>query len=268
MKRNTIAIFGILFLTSAAAHADQRNSMMRGGFGFLYGDNNSFSNPGQFSVSHGIAAELEYTRTTQSQSQGVSPSIVFGNGAFGLGVGATRSGATLSSSAASTDEVNVGVGFSPIKERLTFGLGYSRVLGSGYGNTAVVDGTLTLSGPQHMGPSLGLGVGSTVEGAPSARSATLAAGYSFKSNTTLEGRIELHNLSATRDFTAAFDTTFGGQSVYVGLGYRWLNLTSQHQGAARLGFLLGRYIDMSVLASSVLASGSDVVYGVTLRATF
>lgn len=268
MKKITLTVLTALFLVPATTQAYQQNTMLRGGFGFLFGDNNSFLNPGQFAVSHGLAAEISYTRTSVSETQGVAPSIVYGNGNFGLGVAASRTATSSLTSGNSTDVVDAGLGVSLIKERLTFGVEYARNISGTQSNGGVVDTTMTLSGPQHMGPALGIGFGTTVNGFPQTQTANLALGYRFKTNTTFEVGAIFNDISNTNNVTGTIDATFGGQVVYLGLGYRYFNVSHQNGGAARLGFILGRYIDLSALATSIIASGADVLYGVTLRATF
>lgn len=269
MKRTLSLLATALLLVSVPAlGADKSTKIIRGGLGFLYPDHNSFTNPGQFPLSYGMAFEAGYTRVNASTTQALTPSLVYGNGKVGLGAFYQRAGAGLTG-AGSTNAVGAGFGVALLKNKLTFGAGYSTSLSTGRTDDGTVQLTANLNGPQRQGPSLGLGVTSTINSTIGQRqTATLGVGYSFRSNNSLEGGVKFNRLSTLGDYSPFLAGTLGTQFLYVGANYLYGVLAKTHTVSARVGFIFGRYVDVSALATRVMTTGGATSYGASLRASF
>lgn len=267
MKQTRILLLILVAAFSLSAHADKSTKIIRGGQGFLFPDNNSFTNPGQFPLSYGMAFETGYTKVNGTSDQQLTPSFVYGNGQLGLGAFYARSGTDLGSNA--TSAIGAGAGVSFLKNKLTFGASYTRSLETIRTDDGTLGFTANLNGPQRMGPSLGVGFGTTLGSTTTnTQTGNVAVGYSFRSNQSIEGGLKFNNLSDTSDFDPFFAGTFGSQYVYFGTSYTYLKATTEHQVGGRLGFILGRYIDVSAMATYVLKTGGAASYGATVRASF
>jgi hypothetical protein len=268
MKRSLSFAFAVAFCFASSAYADKSTKIIRGGLGFLYPDHNSFSNPGQFPLSYGMAVEAGYGRTNGSSSQTLTPSFVYGNGKVGVGGFYSRGGTDLLGSSASSS-VGFGLGVSFLKDKLTLGAKYDTSLESTRTNDGNLAVTVNLNGPQRKGPSLGLGVGTTISADGGDRqNATASLGYSFRSNNSIEAGLTFNDIRDTADFSPFFAGTFGSQYLYLGGSYTYAKAAEDHMVAARLGVILGRYLDLSAQASYVLETGGAATYGATVRASF
>lgn len=267
MMKASLLVLALVVGAATPAYADKSTKILRGGLGFLFPDHNSFSNPGQFPLSYGMAIETGYTRANGSSDQALTPSFVYGNGKVGLGAFYSRSGTDLGT--ASTSSVGVGLGTSFIKDKFTFGASYARALETVRVNDGFVQVTANLNGPQRKGPSLGVGVGTTLKQVGGDRqNGNIGLGYSFRSNENFEAGLKFNDLRDTSNFSPYAAGTFGSQYVYMGGSYTYEKTDEDHVVAARLGFIIGRYIDLSALASYVLETGGAATYGATLRASF
>ncbi len=267
MKKSSFLVVVLAAAFATSAFADKSTKIMRGGLGFLFPDHNSFSNPGQFPLSYGMAIETGYTRVNGSSAQALTPSFVYGNGQVGLGAFYSRSGADLGST--SSNSVGAGLGVSFLKDKFTMGVGYTRVLDSTRTSDGSLQVTANLNGPQRKGPSVGIGVGTSMNAAGGDRqNASASLGYSFRSNDNIEAGVLFNDLRSTSDFDPYFAGTIGSQYMYLGGTYRYLKASEDHQVGARLGFILGRYIDFSASANYVLETGGATSYGGTVRASF
>jgi hypothetical protein len=267
MKKASLLVLALAAVLTTSAHADKSTKIIRGGLGFLFPDNNSFSNPGQFPLSYGMAFETGYSRVNGSSAQALTPSFVYGNGQLGVGAFYSRSGMDLGSSA--SNAVGAGLGVSFLKDKLTMGVSYSRSLEAVRINDGTLSVTANLNGPQRTGPSVGVGFGTTINATgTNTRTGTLGLGYSFHSNQSIEAGLTLNDLQNTADYSPYFAGTYGSQYMYLGASYTYVKTSADHVAAGRLGFILGRYIDISALASYVLETGGASTYGATLRASF
>lgn len=267
MKKSTVlVVFAAVFASSA--FADKSTKIIRGGLGFLFPDHNSFANPGQFPLSYGMAVEAGYSRTNGSSQQSLTPSIVYGNGQVGVGAFFARSGTSLTDES-STNSIGAGLGASFLKDKFSVGASYTRDLSDTRTSDGTVNVTANLNGPQRKGPSVGVGVGTTLNATGGDyQTANASVGYSFRSNDNIEAGVVFNNLRNTSDFDPVFAGTFGSQYMYMGVSYRYKKLAEDHVVGARLGFILGRYLDLSASASYVLETGGEANYGATLRASF
>lgn len=262
MSPRTRVVIGLALVASFSAFGKATN-IQRGGLGVLFPDHNSFANPGQFSVTHGIAVEGLYVRTNQSGGlQSVTPSVVFGNGRLGLGAFVNRIGTSFASSS-SFDFAGVGAGFSLLKQRLTIGASYSTSL-DGLAGSGKLKGSITLQSPTRQGPSLG----AVIESTGSSKAGTIGVGYSFHSNKAMEANVRFNSFSDLSDFVASGFVNLASQALYLGAGYQYTNLGIHHAALARLGVVLGGNIDVSLYGGYAFASGSPVTYGGSFRASF
>jgi hypothetical protein len=267
MKKAASLFFVLALGFALPAHADRSTKIIRGGQGFLFPDHNSFENPGQFPLAYGMAFEAGYTKANGAATQSLTPSFVYGGGGFGIGAFYARSGNDIGSSAASSAGAGLGVSF--LKDRLTVGASYNRSLESVRSSDGNLGVQINLNAPQRKGPSVGIGVESTLNATlGDTQSARGAVGYSFRTNDNIEAGIKFNNLRNTSDFSPYFAGTLGSQYVYAGAAYTYHKTLEDHEVEGRLGFILGRYIDLSALASYVLESGGATTYGATLRASF
>ena len=268
--KKSLALFVIFFLLFPVtqAHSRGRTMIQRGGLGFLFPDHNSFSNPGQFAISHGAAFESIYSTDEQGDVQNLAPSFVMGKGRWGLGAFASRTG-KVDDPARSLDSVGGALGISFLKERLTLGASYTRSIDVGQTSDGTASITTTLNGPKRMGPSVGIGLSSSVNRAErDIRSATLGFGYSFKTNINLELNYTAVDLDNTANYVGAFYLNWGAKWMYVGVGDRYYNSLKVHEASGRLGFILGHYIDLSVFGNYKLETDGETSYGASLRASF
>lgn len=267
MLRKSLIAFAALALFVTTAHARSGANIQRGGLGFLFPDHNSFANPGQFSTAHGSALQFAYTKDSATGgAQSISPSFVYGNGTFGLGLAGLRGGTSLTESGQYADIITGGLGFSTMKERMTLGASFSKVLTDGMStNDGTIAATLTLQGARRMGAVFGLGYQRTL--GLDSHSGTFGFGYGFQTGNSLEANIQFNNLDDVNDFTASGFFNLGRQWFYLGAGYSFAKTTEVHSGAARVGFMMGK-VDVSGTIQAPFTSGGSMVYGGTLRASF
>src|SRR3989338_8357953 len=106
---SNLARAGMALLLSTVCFA-KSGSIARGGLGFLYSDNNSFSNPGNFGESSGFAVDAKYTTANSGASVGATASAVYGTGSLGIGAYDIRSGSNLTNTGAFSDVAGGGIG--------------------------------------------------------------------------------------------------------------------------------------------------------------
>lgn len=260
-------MIGLALCVSLSAFGKATN-IQRGGLGILFPDHNSFANPGQFAVTYGLAIQGFYTRTDQTPtSQSVAPSLVFGNGRFGFGVYGARSGNDLGSSASSTDVVGGGLGISMLKKRITLGASFDKVLESGV-DGGIAKASLTFQSPSRKGPSIGAVFAAPVNMTGVKNEVTVGFGHSFKSNTTMEANVKFSDLEDFKNFVAGGYVNLASRVLYLGAGYQFRNVGTQHAALGRLGVMLGSRVDLSVYGEKAFVTGSALTYGGSLRASF
>lgn len=267
MKRFAVFLGIALLALPSVSEAARKTNIRRGGFGFLFADHNKLNNPGQISIAHGAAVEANYVRQNGLDVEAITPSFVYGNGRFGFGLGATRAGNDLTDGSSASDVAAVAMGIAMLKSRLTFGASYARYLSGGATNDGVLLGSLTINAPKRRGPVFGVGY-TTVLGGGGLQGLIAGLGYSFNTNSAMELNFELNDLSNTDNWSGSFDLTLGNNWFYFGTEVLHSNLSGNQTAAARLGFIIGRYIDLSFQASQVLMSGGSASYGATLRTSF
>ncbi len=264
MMRSRTLFIGLAILSlGTPSFARGGGNIMRGGLGFLFPDHNSFANPGQFAESRGMAIQAAYTKMDSPTLHSVAPSFVYGNGAMGLGVYGARTGTTLGTGA---DQIGAGLGFSLLKGRMTFGLGYDKQLGVGTGN-GDISAQLNFNPANRRGAAFGVGyrrtLGSTVQ------SLSAGLGYSFMSNKNLEVDIAFPSVSSFSNFNLGAYFTTMAKFFYLGGGYLMSKQgTTVHGAAGRLGFVLGSSFDFSGTIGKYFGAGNPTTWGGTLRASF
>ncbi len=265
LRTKSLSVFLVLLGIGINANAAS-STINRGGLGFLFPDNNSFSNPGQFADSRGFAVEGVYGRTTATTpTQSLTPSMVFGNGSFGMGAYGSRSGTELLTTAGVTDTIGAGLGISLFKGRATFGAKYDKVLGSA--NNGTVSGTFTLNPAGAKGMAIGVGYTRDITAGTNAVSAGL--GYSFMGNNNIEVDISFPSISALGTFNLGAYFTMMKSMIYLSGGYLMQNSgTMIHGATGRLGFLLGQQVDFSATGTYFFVTGSTISYGGSFRVAF
>jgi len=273
MNKAWLLLLTLAFAPLAANAADM--GMMRGGFGFLYPDNNgvssdgsgdNFTNSSMLASSMGTAIQAEYLNEG-SGLKSVAPSLVYGNGKFGLGVFGARGGSDLTTSGQYTDEVGVGLGVGLIKDHLNFGVGYSRVISGNQTNSGDVQADLTLMGGKDKGASVGVGVNTTLgqKVGSNVMGGTAGVGYSFKKGTSVEANIHFNDVNNTSDYDLDAFFNLSSQMVYFSAGAGYMALPKWTDAEARLGFVLGKNFDLSGMVRKIFATGTDLQYGASLR---
>jgi hypothetical protein len=258
-----LLVLSSLGLGMNAHAAGGGGSIQRGGLGFLFPDNNSFVNPGQFVNGHATAVEALYSRQNVSgTSQDATPSIVYGNGTFGLGVYGSRDAVTLLGTP-TTDTIGAGLGFGLMKGRAVVGLRYDKVL-SGT-NNGVASGMLTLNPAGHKGIAIGVGYNRNLSTSVSAITAGL--GYSFMHNNSLEVNVTFPDINTLSNWTLGAYLTTMKMPFYLGAGYLMVrnSITTQSGVSARMGFMLGSAMDLSLTTTYFFVTGSPVTYGASFR---
>ncbi len=266
LRNKSLLAFLVVFGFAMNSFAEQRGAnIRRGGFGFLFPDHNNFSNSGQFSTARAIGVEGIYTRDTSTPSnQSLGTSLVYGNGKIGLGAFVSRAGTSLTSGG--IDVGGAGLGVNLLKGRLTVGASYAKPL-SGVTDNGQVSGNLTLNPPNQKGVSLGV---SFARGLTSnVNSVGGALGYSFSPMAQLEVDFQLPDLTSTSNFNLQAYLNLNRGMVYFSGGYTLVKTASSLSGVAgRVGFVLGRSIDLSAIATYTIATGSPITYGGSFRASF
>lgn len=268
MNRSYRLFFSLMLFVPVLGFAKDSN-LERGGLGFLFPDHNSFANPGQFAVSHGIAVQGAYgTDTKVANPQTGNFNAVFGNGTFGMGAGVNRTAPNVLKSQNASDFVLAGAGVALLKERLTLGGSYSRMVSAGADGSALVQGTLTLNSPGRKGPSIGVGYSQLVNSAFTYKAVTAGIGYQFHSQASVEGNVYFNDTSDWSNYDAGLFFTTGAGMMYAGGGYLYHAVAKQHEVSGRIGFVFGQRFDVSATIGHTFASGNPINYGATARIAF
>lgn len=266
MTRFWVILSVAALMLPAVSNAKSSTNIMRGGYGFLFPDNNLFDNPGQFAISRGIAVEASYLTNETNSAVLATPSVVFGTGSYGLGARVQRIGSRLSSG---TDFAQVGMGASFGKERVTLGAAFTRQVNGTRLNDGVLAATLTLNAPNRMGPSIGVGFETTIkQTGQDVRQGRFGLGYAFKGALMIEGFFRFQNLDSTSMWDLNGAVTYGSRFLYLGGLYTYDETTGKGIVAGRLGFILGHNVDLSAQVEKRLTDNSVWIYGGTLRASF
>ncbi len=266
MKISGIARVVILAVIPCVCFAKSSGTIERGGLGFLFSDHNSFSNPGHFAATRGFALDAGYDTATSADglTMGASTSMVYGSGNFGFGAFGNRSGSSLTTTGSFNDFAGAGLGFAAVKGKVLVGLGYRREVSTEQSDDGRVDATMTVMSAKGM--SIGFGATSQINAnADEKRTATVAVGFPMSNGFSVEIDGTVNDLSATTNSTASLYATRSGQKAFISIGYLWHNSVWKHGAAARLGFVLGKSVDISAYASHVFISGNNPAYGGSIR---
>ena len=185
-----------------------------------------------------------------------------------FGISADRAAASsLTDFATSQDTLSAAMGFALAKERLTLGVGYSRVTSANPPNNGTVTGSLTWNPMADKGFGIGLGVsdGLSSAGGTASQAATVSAGY-FSTRTTRSKFLSgIMTVVLTNDKTAGVAVTMGGQFVYLGLLGQYNTRAADYEAAVRLGFVLGNSFDLSLFGDKTFVTGAALTYGASAR---
>jgi hypothetical protein len=269
--KHLLLIAGVMGLVSSWAMAKGSSNLMRGGYGFLFPDANSFINGGQMAQTTGTAVEGYYERNDQVDLQSASPSVVWGSGRVGLGAFASRTGTTLTGdSARLADSVGAGLGVSLAQGKITVGGTLERSIDGGQVNDGVVTAALNYNGSKGRGFHLGGGFSTTLNSlsGTETRTATLATGWGFDGLASFEINYQLKDLDQTsNNYLASGYLNFGGSNYYCSTGYSYDRPSSTSTLTGRVGFIMGS-VDFSFHGRKAMTDGNDPFYGATLRTTF
>lgn len=254
----------VLFLSTVCL-AKGPGSLDRGGMGFLYADNNSFSNSSLFGARSGFAVDAHYDSANSNSLRGATASAVYGNGMVGIGAFDNRSGSDLTSSGSFNDVAGVGAGLNIARGKALVGAGFQKTVNGTAYDTGNVNAAISMRGEKGLGFGLGASQQMGSITGTNIRTATAAIGFGASNGFMVEADVVVKDLTRTSDLTGAAYLTRSGQSAYLSLGYLWHNLISLHGAAARVGFILGKSIDMSLYATHVFTTGASPAYGASLR---
>jgi hypothetical protein len=294
MKKIVLLSVGGLLMLTTTAHAESNHTMMRrGGLGFIYTDFNSFNNVGEFALDRGVAVQVEGTSTlnaasstssTQPSTPGgtvstttsgnvitAEPSLVMSNGKVGFGIKDDRSGSNLTTSGNYTDVLEAGLGAALIKDRVTLGVDYSKTISGTSPDNGVIGADLTIQGANHAGAAIAFGASQELS-AVTGTNLTVAKGgigYGFKSHSSIEADVTFNNvMNNSKDYTLSAFFNTEAKVIYFSGGAQWQALSEVTSALGRLGFVLGKYVDFSVVGSFPFASGSNPTLGGTFRVAF
>lgn len=260
-----------LGLYASVANAKGNANFTRGGYGFLFPDANSFINGGQMAQTTGAAVEADYSRSNQTETQTLSPSIVWGSGRFGLGAYVSRSATSLfKENATHSDSAGAGMGFSMASGQVTVGGTISRSIDTNQVNDGVVNLALNYNGAKGTGFHAGAGFATTLNSTSGTetKTAVLAMGWAFNGMASFEVDYTLKDLdNSGNNYLADGYLNFHGSSYYLATGYSYDKPSEQSSVVGRMGLVMGS-MDMSVHASKVLVTGQDPNFGASLRVAF
>lgn len=240
-----------------------------GGVGFLFPDTNEFVNPAQMALVKGGTAQAYYTHDDQTNTQSLTPSVVLGNGKWGGGAFARRSGNNFSDSEA-TDRVGVALGMGFAADRVTLGAVYDREVSRGQIDDGTAGVSMNFNGRGRLGFSVGAKATTTVNALSTRRTATMGAGYAFSARTNAELYYTMNNLDDSSDTAWGGALSTGVKNIYLSGGYSVLkNTTVGNAGSlsARAGMQFNA-VDFSAHAEKVMKAGYSWTYGGTLRLSF
>lgn len=257
----------LTLLVCSVGFAKGSGSIERGGFGFLFSDNNNFANPGLFGGSKAFAFDAKYDTASGGSVKGITTSAVYGSGLIGIGAYGNRTGTNLSASGAYDDIAGVGMGFGIAKGKVLVGAGYRREVSTQQSNDGRVDATMTMKSGD-KGFALGLGATTELNSVnDEVKTATVAVGYAFSNGIGFEIDGVANDMANTKNLLGAAYISKSAQSAFMSVGYLWNNVSSRHGAAARIGFILGKSFDISAYATHTFYTGSSPSYGGSLRFT-
>lgn len=264
MTSNILRVFLGLSLCGLCV-AKSSGPIQRGGIGFLYSDNNNFTNPGLFGGARAFSMDAKFDTVSTGTAKSVSTSVVYGTGAVGIGAFGQRAGSNLTTSGGYTDTAGVGLGLAVAKGKALFGAGYRRGVSTGQTNDGRVEATLTTKSGD-KGFAFGMGVTTELNSAgDETKTGTVALGYGFGGGIGFEVNGVLNDFANNKNMTGAAYITKSAQTAFMSVGYVWNNVSSKHGVAARLGFVFGKSVDVSIYGSHTFVSDENPSYGGSLR---
>lgn len=256
-----------------SAPAFARSDILRGGFGLLFPDANSFINPGEAALGRGLSLETGLETTTDSNNNRIlnaGPSAVYGGSIFSLGGYYQRAGDNiLGSPEGYTERVGAALGLALLYKRLTIGATYSRETFQGnaganlaatatarFGHERVKGVKLAVSANQDLGIDL------------ATTGFSVAVGYDLNYKDGFELNISFNDFYNPVDWSVGGYLVLTGESKwYTASGLRYDLFNANLEVMERVGYMLSRSTDCSLYTHLPLATGSFRL-GATLRQAF
>lgn len=268
MKKHFLALMAVVLFSCPLFAKGSGGKGFMGGLGYLFIDPNSFNNPGQVPLVGGAHLEIAYEKIDGSQYQSLTPSFVWGNGKFGIGVFATRMGTDLGQSQMANDYVGGEIGVAMASERLTVGLKSYRSISVGQMNDGYADVALNWNGMKRVGFSLGVNAGTTLNNAvKEVKHGGASLGWGFNALYSLEAHYEMRDFDDSNDYVLSVFANAGAKNYYASAGANHYALLKVNELEARLGLNFG-WFDLSFMGSKVLDANYAYTYGGTLRVNF
>jgi hypothetical protein len=230
---------------------------------------NSFVNPGQMALTRGGALEAYYTREDKTKTQTVTPSLVMGNGKWGGGVWAERTG-LLDNADSRTDRAGAALGMGFAADRMTVGVGYDRKISAGQTNDGTFGMSLNFNSRGRLGFVAGVKATTLINALVRTRTAIFGIGYGFSQLVNAEVFYSMDDLDDTSKTSWGGALSFGTRGVYASGGYTNVKnalLSNVGVAAGRVGVVLGS-VDLSAHAEKIMNSAYPWTYGGAFRVMF
>lgn len=267
----TLSAFVCLILTSANCFANYHPNIIRAGQGLIFADANSFINPGENSLNHGLSLETvtEYRKTPTGTNYLFGPSANLATWGFNIGGFYQRTGA-MPTDKDNSENFGATFGTRFLYRRLTTGIVYSRNKSTASGETiGNLYGTMTA----HFGkihPYQGWLLSGSVNQQVGIRFATTAytvgVGYGKNRFAGYEFNASLHDIYNPSDWSLAGYWTDRTKSHYWSTGISYSNIRSV-KFLARGGWMYGHF-DTSLYCNFPVSSADTMQLGISIRQVF
>jgi hypothetical protein len=265
MKKLLVCTLALLCMGAKA----QDMMVEHGGLGYLYTDFNNFQNPAHLGLEKGTAVEGEYS-VAPGGTNDATASFATSNGKVGFEAFGNSTGADVTNFSSSTETAGGEFGFA-LGKSSAIGVSYQNIVSAGATNSGTVGASLDILGSKGMAGGFGMAVGATStinDTIKNTQTATLAVGYGFKPNNSIEADVTFNDWSNWNDYNLSGALTLGSQVVYFSALYTFSALESTNTVAGRLGFNLGKHFDISGTIGYVINVSSTPTYGGTFRISF
>lgn len=240
-------------------------AIVRGGFGMLFADTNSFQTPGELAPNHGFDVQIAAQR--QGTDLAVGPSAAFSTGKFGVGGFYNRVGTDLLTAGSYNETMGGAFGLATLFGRLNLGMGYNR-LQTASTSTADLYGSATANfgKDRFTGLMLGLSANQDLGYALATTSASFGIGYAYNRNKGFETNFSLNDFYNPSDWIVGFHGQWSNAKYYAAPGFRYHAYQSFLELMARAGVIKRKW-DLSVFAIFPTSVNSPQ-YGLSLRKIF
>lgn len=267
----TLPPFVCLFLVSTQSFANYHPNIIRAGQGLIFADANSFLNPGENALNHGLSLETlsEYRRTPTGTNYLFGPSANLATWGFNIGGYYQRAGAKPTDK---DDSESYGATFGTqfLYRRLTTGVVYSRTKTTSTGETlGNLYGTMTAHfGKIHpyQGWLLSAAVNQQLGVQLATTAYTVGVGYGKNRFAGYEFNMSLHDIYNASDWSLAGYWTDRNKNYYWSTGISYSNIRSA-KFLARGGWMYGHF-DASVYCNFPVSSADTLQLGISIRQVF